>query len=85
MESSHVSILNPLPAIYPSLAAKLASVIVDGMWHIPAGYFEDRAYGYTFVGKVCWLHYSLDGTLSSKLTFQFLRHTSAQLDWATII
>jgi len=32
MGASLVSILNPPPAIYPSLTAKLASVIVDGRW-----------------------------------------------------
>lgn len=94
MGASLVSILNPPLAIYPSLTAKLASVIVDGRWQIPGPLLENITVASnilkntlkvtTLPDKCVWLH-SPEGTLSSKLVFQFLCPSSAQLGQATIV
>jgi len=89
-----VSALNSPPHLFPHLTAKLQTVITNGRWQLPHSILEyplvaDNILKITLPttplpDRRVWIH-AADGNLSAKLVFQFLHHSPAKLDWASII
>lgn len=69
-------------ALAPSLYGKVSSLMTNGKWDFPLVFLSFPLIPLPY--QLVWLH-SIDGDLSSKQTFAFLRPSAAALPWATLI
>lgn len=89
-----VSLLNIPMHMYPSLTVKLSMVIFDGKWQISRPLIDFPAVAEHALNimlpvtplsdKRVWKH-AIDGVLTARLAYLFLRPTLVRLDWLAVI